>query len=68
MFRDKASELLESIMAERIEKIASKKVFPHPDVVLMMAEKYKRLLLGNFYCSCQCLIFQQYVPERVIYR
>jgi hypothetical protein len=61
--RDKASELLETIMPERIEKIESEKVLPHPDEVLTMAEKYKRPSLCNYYCSRQCPIGQQYVPE-----
>ena len=61
--RDRASELLESITPERIEKIESEKSLPHPDEVLTMAEKYKRPSLCNHYCSTQCPIGQQYVPE-----
>ena len=61
--REKASELLETIMPERIEKIESEKSMPHPDEVLTMAEKYKRPSLCNHYCSNQCPIGQQYVPE-----
>lgn len=34
--REKASELLEIIMPERIEKIESEKSMPHPDEVLTM--------------------------------
>ena len=61
--REKASELLETIMPERIEKIESEKVLQHPDEVLVMAEKYKRPSLCNYYCSHQCPIGQHYVPE-----
>ena len=61
--REKASELLVSIMPERIEKIESEKSLPHPDEVLVMAEKYKRPSLCNHYCSTQCPIGQQYVPK-----
>ena len=61
--REKASELLETIMPERIEKIESEKSLPHPDEVLTMAEKYKRPSICNYYCSRQCPIGQQYVPE-----
>ena len=39
--RDKASELLETIPPERIERIESGKFTAHPDEVLTMAEKYK---------------------------
>lgn len=61
--REKASELLESIMPERIEKIETEKSLPHPDEVLTIAEKYKRPSLCNYYCSNQCPIGRQYVPE-----
>ena len=38
--REAASELLESITPERIEKIENERSLPHPDEVLVMAEKY----------------------------
>lgn len=40
--REKASELLETIAPERIEKIENERTVPRPDEVLTMAEKYKR--------------------------
>ena len=61
--RDKAGELLEWISADRIEKIENERSTPNPDEVLTMAEKYKRPSLCNHYCSTQCPIGQQYVPE-----
>ena len=61
--RDKASELLESIPPERIEKIENERVEPHPEEILIMAEKYRSPELCNYYCSNQCPIGQQYVPE-----
>ena len=61
--REQASELLESIMPERIEKIENERVEPHPEEVLIMAEKYKAPELCNYYCSNQCDIGKQYVPE-----
>ena len=61
--REKASELLETIMPERIEKIENEKTVPHPDEVLTMAKMYKRPSLCNHYCSTQCPIGQEYVPE-----
>mgnify|MGYP005871833671 CR=1 FL=1 len=61
--REKASELLECVPPERIEKIDSEKVLPHPEEVLIMADKYKSPELRNYYCSNQCPIGQQYVPE-----
>lgn len=61
--RDKASELLESIPPERIEKIENERVEPHPEEILVMAEKYKFPELCNYYCSNHCPIGMQYVPE-----
>jgi len=61
--RETASELLESISPERIEKIENERSLPHPDEVLLMAEKYKQPSLCNYYCANQCPIGQQYVPE-----
>ena len=51
--REKASELLECVPPERIEKIDSEKVLPHPEEVLIMADKYKSPELCNYYCSNQ---------------
>ena len=61
--RETASELLESIPPERIEKIENERSFPHPDEVRTMAEKYKKPDLCNYYCANQCPIGQEYVPE-----
>lgn len=61
--REEASELLEVIPKERIERIENEKFLPHPDEVLIMAQKYKKPVLCNYYCSNQCPIGQQYVPE-----
>lgn len=61
--RDQASELLESIPPERIEKIENERSEPHPDEILIMADKYKAPELSNYYCANQCPIGQRYVPE-----
>lgn len=61
--REGASELLESMTPERIEKIENERSLPHPDEVLLMAEKYCQPSLCNYYCANQCPIGQQYVPE-----
>ena len=61
--REEASELLETLSPERIEKIENQRSLPHPDEVLVMAEKYKQPGLCNYYCANQCPIGQQYVPE-----
>lgn len=61
--REKASELLESIPPERIERIENEKSLPHPEEVVVMAEKYKTPHLCNYYCANQCPIGEKYVPE-----
>ena len=61
--REKASELLETMPPERIEKIENERTEPHPDEVLLMSQKYKKPSLCNYYCANQCPIGQQYVPE-----
>ena len=61
--REKASDLLEAISPERLEKIENERSDPHPDEVLLMSRKYRKPSLCNYYCSNQCPIGQQYVPE-----
>ena len=61
--REAASELLETISPERIEKIESERSMPHPDEVLLMSDQYKQPSLCNYYCANQCPIGHQYVPE-----
>lgn len=61
--REAAGELLESIPPDRIEKIENERSLPHPEEILVLAEKYKQPGLCNYYCANQCPIGQQYVPE-----
>ena len=61
--REATSELLEWISPERIERIENEKSLPNPDEVLQMADKYKLPRLCNHYCSNQCPIGMEYVPE-----
>lgn len=61
--RENASELLEWISPERIERIENEKSNPNPDEVLQMADKYKLPSLCNYYCANQCPIGREYVPE-----
>lgn len=61
--REKASELLDTITADRIEKIESGKSLAHPDEVLTMASCYKNPNLCNHYCSQECPIGIHYVPK-----
>ena len=61
--REKASEKMVYISDDRIEKIESEKLFPHPDEVITMAECYKKMDLCNYYCTHECPIGMRYVPE-----
>jgi hypothetical protein len=61
--REQASELLECISADRLDRIENEKAEPRPEEVIIMAEKYKSPELCNYYCSHQCMIGNKYVPE-----
>lgn len=61
--RPQASELLEAITPEKIERIENEKCVPQPDDVKIMAEKYKEPDLRNYYCANQCPLGIDYVPE-----
>lgn len=61
--RERASQELECIPPERIERIENGKFTANPDEVVIMAEKYKAPQLCNYYCANECAIGRQYVPE-----
>lgn len=61
--REKASEQIVYLSADRIEKIENAKVNIQPEDILALADCYKAPNLCNYYCSQECPIGQQYVPE-----
>lgn len=61
--REQASSLLEYVSPDRIEKIENERSLPHPEEILAMAKGYKAPNLCNYFCSQECPIGQQYVPE-----
>lgn len=61
--REQASELLESITPERIERIEQGKFTATPDEIMVMAEKYRNPKLCNYYCANECDIGKQFVRE-----
>ena len=61
--REAASELLEWMSPERIERIENEKSEPTAEEVVQMADKYKTPSLCNYFCANQCKIGQRYVPE-----
>lgn len=58
--REAASEVLEYVSADRIEKIESGKSAPHPDEVLLMERGYQNPELSNYYCTHECPIGMKY--------
>lgn len=63
--RESAAEQLKFVSSDRIEKIENEKSYPHPDEILAMADCYKNPSLCNYYCSHECPIGQEYIPEVV---
>ena len=61
--REAAAEKMEFISSDRIEKIENEKSLPHPEEVLAKAECYKNPLLCNYFCSHECPIGIEHVPE-----
>lgn len=61
--REQASIELKVISEDRIEKIENERMEPQPYDVLVMAQGYKKPSLCNYYCSHECPIGKQYVPE-----
>ena len=61
--REEAAERMNFVSADRIEKIESEKSAPHPEEILAMADAYKKPSLCNQYCSHDCPIGKEYVPE-----
>ena len=61
--REAASDLLEYISADRIEKIENEKTLARPEEVVTMSQCYKKPELCNYYCSHECPIGIGTVPE-----
>lgn len=61
--REAASEIMEYISSDRIERIESGKSAPHPDEILTMSKCYNDPLLANQYCTMECPIGKKYIPK-----
>lgn len=61
--RDAAAEHLGFISSDRIEKIENEKTLPHPEEILAMSKCYKNPALCNYFCSHECPIGIEYIPE-----
>ena len=61
--REAAAEAMAFLSSDRIEKIEYETSAPHPEEILAMADCYHNPALCNYYCSHECPIGQEYVPE-----
>ena len=61
--REEAANLLGVITEDRIERIENERLEPQPYDVRVMSQGYKKPSLCNYYCSHECPIGMQYVPE-----
>ena len=61
--RDAAADEMEYVSADRIEKIENERSLPHPEEILAMSKAYKAPDLCNYFCSHECPIVQEFVPE-----
>ena len=61
--RDDASGLLKEISYDRLERIENNRANPDPYEVTVMAKKYKNSQLCNYYCTHDCAIGREYMPE-----
>lgn len=60
--REHAAEKL-GISDDKLERIENAKQIPNPQDVLIMSDVYQSPELCNYYCSRDCEIGRQYVPE-----
>ncbi|MBQ5426087.1 MAG: helix-turn-helix domain-containing protein [Pseudobutyrivibrio sp.] len=61
--RAQASELIGTMSESRLEKIETGKTSIYPEDVVDLATAYKRQDLCNYYCTHECRIGQETVPE-----
>lgn len=61
--REAASGAMKFVSEGRIESFENDESAPHPEEVLAMADAYKKPSLCNYFCSHDCPIGKEYVPE-----
>ena len=61
--REEAEGKCRALTADRIAKIEGDRAVVHPEDVVLMAECYKAPNLCNYYCSHECAIGRDRVPE-----
>lgn len=61
--REEASQLMSTISESRLERLEYGETPAEPEDVIEMAKAYKRPSLCNYYCTHECPIGKEYVPE-----
>ena len=61
--RAEAAEAMEFVSESRIEKIESGTAQAQPEDIMAMEKAYKKPSLSNYYCSHECPIGKESVPE-----
>ena len=61
--RAQASEIIGTISESRLEKLETGKTSLYPEDVVDMARAYKKPGLCNYYCTHECRIGKESVPE-----
>ena len=61
--RERAGDLMQGMSPERLEKIENGRAAVQPEDVMLMAEAYKAPGLCNYYCTHECAIGQEKIPE-----
>ena len=61
--REKASDCIKCITADRLEKIENGRVIARPDEILAMAKAYCAPAIINFYCTHDCDIGEKCINE-----
>ena len=61
--REKASELMDTLSPDKIEKIENEKQDPTPADIMEMANGYEEPSIRNYYCAHDCPMGQYFVPS-----
>lgn len=61
--REEAVELLDTISVDRLERIENGRAIPTPGEVIELASALRATHLCNYYCTHECEIGKEYIPE-----
>ena len=61
--REAACCCMQTITSDRLERIENGRMNPTPDDILELSRGYKAYHLLNYYCSHECNIGKEFIPE-----